>query len=329
MTIRNNAYTTGGGVKVVRNVQRMTPLPQRSAVTIGNFDGFHRGHQAIVARLRQRASEIGGVSVVMSFEPMPRAYFFPDNAPARLLSLRDKIACFAAAGVDYFVCARFNASLAAMPPQVFLQDLLVDRLHAAVVTVGDDFRFGARRAGDIETIRAFGKAHGFITEPVPDVMDNGQRISSTRVRQALAAGDIDTANRLLGRCYTLTERVIRGQQLGRTIGFPTLNLYLSHSPGLRYGVYAVTVAVCDGAYAGSQLAGAASFGVRPTVNGQTPLLEIYLLDFSDDLYGARVSVAFAAFIRDESRFDDLAAMTEQMHDDIATISRIVGQPDSP
>jgi len=307
----------------------MAALPHRSAVTIGNFDGFHRGHQAIVARLRQRASEFGGVSVVMSFEPMPRAYFCPEEAPARLLSLHDKIACFAAAGVDYFVCARFNAALATMPPQVFLQDLLVDRLRAAVVSVGDDFRFGARRAGDIETIREFGKAHGYQTESVPDVIDNGERISSTRVRQALAAGDIVTANRLLGRCYALTERVIRGQQLGRTIGFPTLNLYLSHSPGLRYGVYAVTVQICNGDYAGTRHPGAASFGVRPTVNGQTPLLEIYLLDFSGDLYGVRVSVAFIDFVRDEARFDDLDAMTEQMHNDIARISRIVGYPDTP
>ncbi|WP_111746767.1 bifunctional riboflavin kinase/FAD synthetase [Salinisphaera orenii] len=313
-------------LKLVRNVQTMPPLPCSSALTIGNFDGFHRGHQAIVARIREHARQTGGVSVVMSFEPMPSAWFDPDNAPARLLSIRDKLTFIAEAGVDYFVCARFNADLAAMSPEQFLQDLVVSRLRAALVAVGDDFRFGAHRAGDIDMIRRFGAAYDFDTESVPEVIDDGERISSTRVRAALAAGEVETANRLLGRPYALTERVIRGQQLGREIGFPTLNLYLAHSPGLRYGVYGVLVNVCDGPHAGAQLTGAASFGVRPTVNGQTPLLEIYLLDFSGDLYGARVSVSFATFIRDEYRFDDLMTMTEQMHRDIAAIAEHFGQP---
>lgn len=307
-------------MRVVRNAQTMAALPYPSALTIGNFDGFHRGHQTIVSYLRERATRLGGVSAVMSFEPMPRAYFDPTNAPARLLSLRDKIALFREAGVDYFVCARFNADLAAMSAEAFLQELVVDRLQAGFVAVGDDFRFGARRAGTIDTIREFGAQHDFETASIDDVIDNGQRVSSTRIRAALAEGQVVKANELLGRRYALTERVIRGQQLGREIGFPTLNLYLSHRPSLRYGVYAVMVEVRDGCYAGQTFAGAASFGVRPTVNGETPLLEVYLLEFADDLYGARVSVTFVSFVRDEARFDEMADMRHQMQEDIAAVA---------
>ncbi|WP_353224880.1 bifunctional riboflavin kinase/FAD synthetase [Salinisphaera sp. C84B14] len=312
-------------MRIVRNVRRMSALDHGCALTIGNFDGLHRGHQAIVRQLRERAQALGVPSVLMSFEPMPREFFAPERAPARLSSPREKMRMAQALGVDIFAWARFDAEFAGMSPHAFLEDLLSARLNAHYLLVGEDFRFGQKRAGDIETLRAFAHDREMEVAPLPDVQVDGARVSSTRVRDALAAGDVAQANRLLGHAYWVSGRVVQGERLGRTLGFPTANIRLARKPAPRYGVYAVWVYMADGV----RRAGAASFGIRPTVNGREPLLEVFVLDFDGDLYGQRIDVSFEAFIRAEERYDSLDALTAQMHRDVARVRSHLQEPESP
>ena len=299
-------------MRVIRSVQRCARLPGGCVLTIGNFDGLHLGHQAIIARLRDRARALQLPSVVMTFEPMPRAFFDPDGAPARLSSLREKLEDARALGVDIVACARFDAEFAAMSADRFITDLLERRLDARHILVGEDFRFGRGRTGDVALLRAHAAQRGVDIAPLPEICVDGARVSSTRVRRALADGRPDQAARLLGHSYRVSGRVVTGERLGRTLGFPTLNIRLARRPAPRYGVYAVEVGLADG----TRRSGAASFGVRPTVNGREPLLEVYLLDFEGDLYGQRVDVSFESFIREEVRFDSLEALTDQMHRDV-------------
>ena len=299
----------------IRSIRRSPGLRAGCALTIGNFDGLHSGHQAIIREVREHATELGVPAALMSFEPMPRLFFDPANAPARLSSLREKIEDSRAMGIDVFVCARFNRQFASLSADAFLNDLIRDRLSARCILVGEDFRFGKARTGDMNTLRAFAERERIALAPQPEVCIDGERVSSTRIRVALGAGDTAQAARLLGRRYRVSGRVATGQKLGRTLGFPTVNLRLQRRPALRYGVYAVRVDLADGRCC----EGAASFGVRPTVAGHEPLLEIYLLDFSGDLYGQRINVFFHAFIRDEEHYDSLDALTEQMHRDVADV----------
>lgn len=289
----------------------------RCALTIGNFDGLHLGHQAVIERLRERADALRVPTALMSFEPMPREFFDPAGAPARLSSAREKMRTARALGIDLFVWARFDAAFARLSPQAFLEQLIARRLNACHVLVGEDFRFGQARAGDIDTLRTFASPRDIEIAPLPDVQVDGARVSSTRVRRALAAGDTVLAARLLGAPYWVTGRVATGQRLGRALGFPTANVRLKRKPAPRYGVYAVWVDLPDG----TRHAGAASFGIRPTVNGREPLLEVYILDYSGDLYGQRIDVSFMDFIRDEERYESLDALTAQMHRDVAEVRR--------
>lgn len=293
---------------------------QGCALTIGNFDGLHRGHQAMIERLKAQAAAQAVPSVLMTFEPMPLELFCPDTAPARLASLREKIEDTRTFGVDAFVRVRFDRAFAALGAQAFMQDLLVGRLGVRHVIVGEDFHFACDQEGDVDRLAAFGAKHDFAVEPMPAVTLDGERISSTRVRTALAAGDVALARRLLGRDYRISGRVVHGRQLGRTLGFPTVNLRMRRRVAPRYGVYAVRVQLADG----RELYGAASLGVRPTVAGRDCLLEVHLLDFTGDLYGQRINVLFESFIRPEVRFDGLAALTKQMRGDVAAI-RVVFQ----
>lgn len=295
----------------------MPTLRSGCALTIGNFDGLHLGHQAIIARLRERAAAMALPSAMMSFEPMPREFFDPDGAPPRLSSPREKMRAARDLGLDLLVWARFDNDFAGLAPDVFLQRLLVERLNTRCVLVGEDFRFGKARAGDIDTLREFAASRDIEIAPLPDVQVDGARVSSTRVRDALAAGRPEAAAQLLGQSYWITGRVVTGQRLGRTLGFPTANVRLARKPAPRYGVYAVWVDLADG----RRRAGAASFGVRPTVNGREPLLEVFLLDFDGDLYGQRIDVSFEAFIRAEERYESLDALTAQMHRDVAEVRR--------
>lgn len=282
------------------------------AVTIGNFDGLHRGHRALLDRVTARARELDIGSCVLTFEPHPREYFArigrAPAAPLRLTRLRDKLALLRRAGADRVHVARFGARLAALPAAQFIEDVLARRLAARYLAVGRDFRFGKGREGDFAALEAAGRRLGFEVEALPDVLLDGERVSSSGVRAALAAGDLARASRLLGHPYFLGGRVASGARLGRELGFPTANIPLLLVPPLA-GVFAVEV---DGLGRG-----VASLGLRPTVNPvAAPLLEVHLFRCERDLYGERLTVHFLHKLRDEEKYADLAALKKAISSDV-------------
>jgi riboflavin kinase/FMN adenylyltransferase len=289
-----------------------------SAVTIGNFDGVHRGHQAILARVRQTALERGLSSAVMTFEPHPRAFFArrgqrPELIPTQINSLRDKITTLAQHGIEQVVLQRFSSRLADMTAEDFIDRLLVRGLNTRWLLVGEDFRYGHKRSGDIELLRRAGQQYGFEVETIADVADEqGHRISSSELRTALAVGNLERARHLLGHGYRISGHVIHGQKLGRSIGFPTLNVRVPPQCALRSGVYVV---VAHGL--GPQpMAGVASLGVRPTISqGGRLLLEVHLLDRKVDAYGKLTCVEFLHYLRDEEKFPDLPTMIAAIEND--------------
>jgi riboflavin kinase/FMN adenylyltransferase len=298
-------------------VQVFRGLPDRAdrhrplALTIGNFDGVHRGHQAMLGRLSEAAEDLALPSAVLTFDPHPREFFAPGAAPPRLSTLRSKLEQFAAYGIAEVYVARFNAALAALPAERFIDDVLLRRLGTRWVLVGNDFRFGRGRNGDLALLRR--AATTFSVEAMPTVIVDGERASSTAIRAALAAGELDHATRLLGRPYAIGGKVVHGDKLGRSLGFPTANIVLRHPPPLT-GVFAVRVRGLGDA----PRAGAASLGVRPTVKaGAKPLLEVFVFDFDEAVYGRRVVVEFLRKLRDEERYTDLDALTRQIRADVA------------
>jgi len=281
--------------------------PGRCALTIGNFDGVHRGHRALIERVTAKARELELVSCVLTFEPHPREFFDPQAAPARLTRLRDKLELIEAAGVERVHLARFDRRFASLPAERFVEDVLVNGLATRWLLVGRDFRFGARRAGDFAALAAAGARHGFEVESMPDVLSDGTRVSSSAVRAALAAGEFDPAERLLGHPYTISGRVAHGAKLGRSLGFPTANIVLRRPPPLS-GIFVVEV---DGLGPG-----VASIGRRPTVNPvPLPLLEVHLFDWERDLYGEHLRVRFLKKLRDERKYDGLDALREAIAHD--------------
>lgn len=273
------------------------------ALAIGNFDGMHLGHQALLQRLLDAASRAGKIPAVMTFDPHPREFFTPQSAPARLTTLREKLELLDAAGVQkVFVCA-FNQRFAAITAAEFMQ-LLREKLNANTVLVGEDFRFGAKRAG---TLADF-SANGFDLIPMPRVDLDGMRVSSTRVREALAEGDLALAKRLLGRHYSISGKVVHGAKRGRQLGFPTANIHMRHERPALTGVYAVKL---------QGLNAVANLGVRPTIDGIPKLLlEVHVLDFNGYLYGQHVHVEFLQKIRDEQKFGGLDALKSQIAMDV-------------
>ena len=272
----------------------------RCALTIGNFDGVHRGHRALVDRVIARAREAKLTSCVLTFEPHPREFFAGEAAPARITRLRDKLDLLSQAGVERVHVARFDARFAALPAERFIEDVLVRGLGTRWLLVGRDFRFGARRTGDFATLQD----HGFTVEAMPDVEFDGRRVSSSAVRAALKAGDLRAAERLLGHPYTISGRVAHGAKLGRGLGFPTANIVLRRPPPIA-GVFVVEV---DGLGEG-KTAGVASVGRRPTINPVAiPLLEVHLFDRDKDLYGEHLRVRFLKKLRDEEKYDGLPAL---------------------
>jgi riboflavin kinase/FMN adenylyltransferase len=279
-----------------------TPEGERLALTIGNFDGVHRGHQAMLERTVATARARHLTACALTFEPHPREFFSPATAPARLTRLRDKLERMAAAGLDRVHVARFDARLAALPAERFVQDVLVGGLGAAWLLVGRDFRFGAKRGGDFALLERLCAGHGVGLEPMPDVALDGERVSSSAVRSALAAGDLGAAARLLGRPFAMSGRVAHGEKLGRELGFPTANLVLRRRPPVA-GIFVVE-ALADGE--SRAWPGVASVGRRPTVNPSAlPLLEVHLLDFAGDLYRRHLQVRFLKKLRDERKYDDV------------------------
>ena len=296
-----------------RDIDGAPLCPAGSVVCIGAFDGLHLGHQALIEAAGASARLQGLPLVVLSFEPLPREFFARDAKPPRLVLPRDKVQGVAVLGCDVVGLLRFNDAMTAMSPQRFIERVLLKRLSAHEVWVGRDFRFGHKRAGDLALLREVGAQAGFATHSIDDVTLDGERVSSSRIRAALVAGELELAARLLGRPYAIGGKVVRGAQLGRQLGYPTANLrFGGKSPALS-GIYATRVhGVGD-----KPMPSVSSLGTRPTVNGREPLLEAHLFDFDGDLYGRRIVVEFVAKLREELKFDDLATMVEQIHRDAA------------
>lgn len=271
---------------------------QPLAIAIGNFDGVHLGHQALLRRLVETARKQQLAPAVMTFEPHPREFFTPQQAPARLTSLREKLELFAEAGIGYTYACHFDAQFASINVEAFMQDILRDALDVRAILVGDDFRFGAGRKGGAEDFAAA----GFELVSLPQIELDGLRVSSTAIRQALAQGELAQAARLLGRPYSMSGEVVHGNKLGRELGYPTANVHMRHDRPPLFGIYAVKLeGVADQA-----LPGVASLGVRPTIEQPgKPTLEVHLFDFDRDIYGKHVRVHFLHKIRDEMKFPDL------------------------
>lgn len=308
-------------MKLSRDVAGPCLAPGGSVVAVGAFDGLHRGHQALLSEVRQRAQAHGCTPVVVSFEPLPRAYFSKEPVP-RLSSVREKLLGFAAAGMARTLLLRFNQALTGMSPEDFVQRVLIERLRAREVWVGADFRFGHKRAGDVALLERMGKQHGFSARTMPAVLLDGERVSASRVRALLAAGNFGAVTPLLGRPFVIEGKVEYGNQLGRDLGYPTANIHLRDRVTPVHGIFAVRVGLGEGE---CSWPGAASLGTRPTVNEVAePLLEVHLFDFEGDLYGQRMAVEFVAKLRDEMKFDGLDALKQQMRHDERSAREILG-----
>ncbi len=294
-------------------------FPGHSVLTIGTFDGVHIGHQRILRRVLEEARERGLPAVVFSFEPTPGEFFSQGTPPARLTRFREKFEALDQFGVDWLCCPPFDADMEGLGPDEFIERMLVKCLGIRFLVVGDDFRFARNRSGTIDNLRDAGKRFGFSVEQVPSVLEEGHRVSSTRIRRLLADGELAGAKKLLGRYYRMTGRVVDGQKLGKQLGFPTANVNLSRAASPVGGIFAVRV---DG-LGPTLLNGVASVGTRPTVDGVEPVLEVHIFDFDQDIYGAYIQVEFIAKLREEIKFPDLQSLTEQMHIDAAQAREIL------
>ncbi len=307
-------------MKLIRGIHNLGQIPNGCVLTIGNFDGVHRGHQALLKGLcaegRQRQLPV----VVMIFEPQPLELFAGEKSPARLTRLREKLNYLANSDVDYVLCVRFDRRFAALTAQQFVRELLVDRLGVKLLAVGDDFRFGAGRQGDFLLLQKAGAEYGFEVTSARTYCHDGERISSTSVRQALQHDDLARAQALLGHPFVISGRVVHGDELGRTIGFPTANLPLRRQVSPIKGVFAVEVL----GLTEQPIPGVANIGTRPTVSGVRQQLEVHLLDVSMDLYGRHIDVVLRHKIRSEQRFASLDALKAQIADDVVTARAFFG-----
>jgi len=303
-------------MRFYRDLQQIpSDIRQRGCVaTIGNFDGVHRGHLCVFKHLQQQAKQFQLPSTVISFDPLPSEYFANQHGkslPTRIYPIRDKIQRLQAAGIDQFISIRFDTNFAGITANNFIHDILLQTLQVRYLAVGDDFRFGYKRQGDFQLLKEVGEPNGMKIQDTPTCEQDERRISSTRIRQALADGDLTIANDLLGHAYQLSGRIRHGDKIGRTIGFPTLNMRLPDNVALRKGIYAVNVH----GLADQALLGAANVGTRPTVNGLDMRLETYLFDFNQQVYGKYVHVEPIAFIRPELKFDSVEIMQQQIMQD--------------
>jgi riboflavin kinase/FMN adenylyltransferase len=306
-------------MELVRGLYNISPRHRGCVLTVGNYDGVHLGHQQMIGALKARASQLRSAATVLVFEPSSKEFIDPDAAPPRLTRWREKFLALAALGVDRLVTLRFDDCMRAMTAQAFVDELIVERLGARHIVVGDDFRYGSNAGGTIDTLRAAGQAHGFGVEQIPPFILDGVRVSSTAVRERLEFADFPGAARLLGRPYRMLGRVVHGRHLGQTLGFPTANLRLMRRKSPVWGILAVWSHGIDS----RPLPGVASLGTRPTVNGIEPLLEVHVFDFSGDLYGRKIEIEFVAKLRDEIKFDSLDAMIVQMKVDAAQAREVL------
>jgi riboflavin kinase/FMN adenylyltransferase len=297
----------------LRGLHNIRPEHRGNVVTIGAFDGVHLGHQAILAQVVKQAEALAIPALVMIFEPQPHEFFSGDKAPARLMRLGEKIEALFAAGIHRVFCLPFNHQLSQLSAQAFVRQILVEALGTEYLVVGDDFRFGYQRQGDYQFLQASGKHYGFqVRDTATYILDN-ERVSSTRIRRLLEESTFKQVPNLLGKPYTISGRVVRGQQLGRQLGAPTANVHLRRYCSPLTGVFVVAVSLPTGEFVG----GVANVGVRPTVAGDDkPILEVHLFDRDDDLYGKKIVVEFIHKIREEQRFENLEQLKKQIQRDI-------------
>ncbi len=306
-------------MQLIRNTTHLPPLQKGCVLSIGNFDGIHTGHETVIKKLSERGKVLRLPVVIMVFEPQPLEFFLDDNAPPRLMRLREKIIQFKTLPVDKIVVIKFNQSIANYPAEDFIADILVKKLNIKHLIIGDDFHFGKARRGNFSMLQEKGEHFGFKVEDTQSFFVDDSRVSSTLIRDALGIGDLTKAKHLLGRDYSVCGRVAHGHKRGRTIGFPTANIQMFRTNTPLTGVYAVTMTGIDG----TEKQGVANVGTRPTVNGGSKvILETHLFDFSQDIYGRYVEVHFKQKIRDEIRFDGLDALKIQITKDIITAKQI-------
>ncbi|MBI3575489.1 MAG: bifunctional riboflavin kinase/FAD synthetase [Gammaproteobacteria bacterium] len=299
-------------MELIRGLHNLRPRHRGCVATLGNFDGVHLGHQAVIGQLADKAQALNLPTLVMLFEPQPQEFFDPQGAPPRLMRLREKLQALRRYSVDRVLCVNFDARFAALEPEVFIQRVLIEGLGVRYLVVGDDFRFGHRRRGDFTMLQAAGREHGFQVVNLHSLTVDGERVSSTRIRTALAAADLALAEKLLGRPVRLCGRVAHGDKLGRALGVPTANIHLHRQNTPFKGIYVVEMFGLPT----EPLAGVASIGTRPTVGGTRTLLEVHLLDFDRNIYGKYVHVNFLHKLRDEQHFESLDELKTHMQQDI-------------
>ncbi len=295
-------------MELIRGLHNLRSRHHGCVATIGNFDGVHLGHQAVLGQLAEKAASMCLPTTVITFEPQPQEYFSQGELPPRLTRFREKMKVLQRFSVDRVLCLGFNHALAEMEPETFIQKVLVDGLGLRYLVVGDDFRFGKGRHGDFTMLQKAGREHGFEVVHMHTFSLDGERVSSTRIREALQAGDLSLAAQMLGRPYRMCGRVAHGNRLGRTIGFPTANIFLHRKKAPVDGVFAVEMF----GIRGEPVPGVANVGTRPTVDGTRSLLEVHLFDFSDEIYGSYVHVDFLQRIREERRFESFEALKVQI-----------------
>lgn len=300
-------------MQLIRGQHRLTSSLRECVVTLGNFDGFHRGHGQLISTLKQLGERYQVPTVLITFEPQPKEFFAKQQTVPRLMRFREKWWAAEAAGLDYVLCLRFTKEVAALSPESFVKDILVDQLGVKAVVVGDDFCFGAKRAGTFSTLERLGKQHGFVAQQIPPVMASGKRISSTSVRDALQAGDLALAEQLLGRPYSLCGNVAYGDQRGRDLGYPTANVHLHRALVPVSGIFAIRVH----GLAGGPYQGVANIGIRPMFRLKRVLLEAHLFDFNQEIYGRPIRVELLRKLRDEAYYDSLDALVDQIRQDVS------------
>lgn len=309
-------------MRLIRGLSHLEPFKDGCVLTIGNFDGLHLGHRAVIKKLAERGTALGLPVVIMIFEPQPLEYFLKDNEPPRLMRLREKVIQFAKLPVDNLLIVRFNKHFANYDAEQFIENILIKKLNVKHLVIGDDFHFGKARRGNFALLKEKGKAFGFNVEDTGSYQSEGLRVSSTLIRDALGAGDLAQAERLLGRCYSVCGRVAHGDKRGRAIGYPTANIKMFRKTTPISGVFAVTMTGINDL----EIEGIANVGTRPTIEGSSKvILETHLFDFNKDIYGRYVEVHFKQKIRDEIRFQSIEQLQAQIVKDVTEAKKIFAE----
>ena len=306
-------------MKIIRGIDNLNNQFTQCVLTLGNFDGVHLGHQQLINHLIKQSKKLNLPTVVMLFEPQPLEFFCKQNAPARLTSFKEKVELIKKLGIDYIIAVPFTQTFANMLAPDFIQDWLINKLQAKYIVIGDDFRFGRERKGDINLLQQYTHNNQFVVESMPTFVWNDLRISSTAVREALFNGDFKLAHCLLGRNYAIEGKVVHGNALARQLGFPTANIHLNRKKPALQGVYFVKVKNCC---SNQHYHGIANIGIRPTIEGKKAILEVNLFDFSGDIYGQYLDVIFVHKLRDEKKFDSLTDLKQQIAQDVCTAKQI-------